>query len=550
MSRCIKTVVLFLIAVLPLVSFGLERTELLPPDAQAYIRITNTTNFWARLKVSPLGKLWADQQFQDFLGNPDAETWQELFFDGDSEAEDNVFVEQLKMLSGEVILAFDTQNDDPYVVAAMSEADFERSLDLDENLAGLMQDSFDIVRSTFQDVEIIQHIEYPGEAKESSSWQAFVNNTLVLGYTREWVEQCIVTLKKETIKEPEGHPKLNLNIPLAKLIRHSIESKKTGTQESALLKALGLLDIERLTMALELKETEMVMDNVLSISDLERGLFTILDVQPSELPTVTFIPENISAIEVGRVNLLRFWREIPNVLSAAQPGMKPQFDMLLAMIQQQAGINIELDLLANIGTRYVSFGIAENTRQQSVVAVDLKDGIAFRNGLETALAAPAMQPYVANGLDIQDFLDHTIYVQKSNPSTDPKGLAISGDHLLYGDPEGLRQVIRAKTSDAATNQAFERSELVKGLRKHVPARAFAYSAVDWKKNIDVLMGELSKPKNRTLIEQQWARSGSALPPPDFNKLPPPDHIASFFSMSYQYVEASIDGLHQRFILTY
>ncbi|MBT8045875.1 MAG: hypothetical protein KJN67_01795 [Pontiella sp.] len=550
MSRCLKIALLILIPVLPIASFGMERTELLPPEAQAYVRITNTTNFWTRLKASPLGQLWADQQFQDFLGNPDAETWQELFFANESTAEDEVFLEQLKMLNGEVILAFDTEHDDPYLVAAISEADFQRSLELDENLADLAHDTFDIVRSTFQDVEIIQHIDHPGEPRETSSWQTFVNNTLVLGYSREWIEQCIVTLKKETVKEPEGNPILNLNIPLAKLIQHSIDSKKSRSQESALLTALGLLDIERLTAQLELKESEMVADNVLSISNLERGLFTILDVQPSELPTVTFIPENISSIEVGRVNLLRFWREIPNVLLAAQPGMKPQFDMLLAMIQQQAGINIELDLLANIGTRYISFAVAENEGQRSVVAVDLKDGAAFKKGLETAMAAPAMQPYVAAGIDIQEFLDHTIYVQKNASETVPNGLAISGDYLLYGAPEGLRQVIRSITSDAAANQSFERSELVKGLRRHVPPRAFAYSAIDWKTNIDVLMGELSKPKNRALIQQQWARSGAALPPPDFSKLPPADHIASFFNTSYQYLEASIDGLHQRIILKY
>ena len=109
---------------------------------------------------------------------------------------------------------------------------------------------------------------------------------------------------------------------------------------------------------------------------------------------------------------------------------------------------------------------------------------------------------------------------------------------------------RRESSDTATNESFERSPLVKGLREHVPPRAFGYSAIDWKKNMDVIVREFSKPEYVGLMQQNWAKSGSPLPPPDFEKLPSADHIASFFNVSYQYAEATSDGLHQQIILKY
>ena len=550
MLNRLKVTILALIFILPIASFGMERSSLLPPEAQSYVRVSNTVDFWAKLKKSSLGKLWNDQQFQDFIGNPDAEVWQELFFQGETEAEDQVFLDQMKMLNGEVILAFDLDSENPYIIAAMDKADFVHSLELDDALREVMKDPFEIIKSTFQDVEIIQHIENVGTPEQTSSWQTHVGNTFILGNTLEWVERSIVKLKKDEVQEPEGDPVLALHIPLTQLIEKSLIQEGADPSERVLFEALGLLGIDLFSSTLVLKNDELVVDNILGISDLEKGLFALLDVQPSELPTVTFIPEHIASLEIGRFNLLRFWQEIPKFIATSQPEFKPQFDMLLAMIQQQTGIDIEQDLLIHLGTQYVAFSTVEGEKQSSVMALDLADSRAFKQGLETALASPSMQPYVASSLEISDFLDHTIYTLKDSDPAAAMGIAISGDHLLYADPAGLRQVIRSETSEAAENQAFERSELVKGLRQHISPRAFGYSTVDWKKNMDVIIRELTKPEYVGLLQQKWATSGSAFPPPDFNKLPSADHIASFFNVSYQYIEAKGDGLHQQIILKY
>jgi hypothetical protein len=340
------------------------------------------------------------------------------------------------------------------------------------------------------------------------------------------------------------------------MMRKSLIEEKDPAQTpqtpdpEVLLESLGLMGIEKLTVRIALEDSKMVVDSNLMATSLGKGVFTILDLQPVELPSVGFIPESIALIEVGRLNLLRFWQEIPNVLSVAMPSAKPQFDMMRNMLRQQTGIDIEQDLLAHLGTRYTSFSAVEGETLLSVMAFDLKDSQAFKQGMETALASPALQPQVAMLLDTIDFLDHSLYVSKNTPPSDAISFAVMGNYLLYGHPDGLRQVIRNETSGTGPGTAFEASDLVKGMRQVVPPNAFGYSAIDWKKCMFSVIHELSKPDRMALIQQEWALRGGALPPPDFNKLPSADHIASFFNTTYQYVEKTNNGLHQRIILKY
>ncbi len=554
MTTQLKTLSLSLLLALPLAANALERTELLPPNAQNYVRISNVSDFLGKLKLSSLGKLWVDPQFQDFIGNPDAETWKELFFEEETDAEAELNIEMLKLVQGEVVVGFNME-EEFFAIAAMDEAAHHRGRELELKLQEISDDPDDIVKSSFQGVEILQYIGNGGTPEEESTWEAHLKGTLLAGSSREWVEKCIVQLKEEAPAEPEGNPTFSLKLALSSLIREGLleELKAEASplfDPEILLDALGLMGIENYSLKIELKDTEMVADSTLRVSDLTKGLFTILSVEPVELPTVTFIPESIASIEVARFDLLRFWQEIPTVLSTAMPTVKPQFDMVMAMLPAQLGINLEQDLLANLGTKYFSFTVANGDTPTSIVALELKDAAAFKTGLGTLLAAPALQAQLSSVLKTEEFLDHTLHTVNDDDPDNAASFGVVGDYLLYGTPSSLRQMIRRKGSDTAASSSYERSSLVKKLREQVPSGAFAFSAVDWKKGMDMIIHEFSKPEIIEPMQQSWAMSGSPLPPPDIDKLPPTDHIASFFNMSYQYTEATGEGIHQRIILKY
>jgi len=530
---------------------ALERKELLPPAAQIYVRVSNISDFGTQLKNSSLGKLWQDPQFQDFMGNPEPEIWMEMLSDEGTDAENEMVLEQFKMLKGEVIIGGDLEQEVPFIIAAMSEEDFKRSLVLDEKLKDSKENGFEIMKSSFQGVEIIQHIEAGGTPQEDSSWQAFVKGTVVMGDSREWVEKSIVRLKKEPIQEPKGNPTFTFNLPLESILQQILEELDGGATEEdqRLMQALGLTDLKNFFFKLELKEDEMVMDSTVQISDLTKGVFTLFDVQPSQFPRIGFVPSTIFSLEIGRIDLLGLWQEIPRIIATAYPTATAQYDMILNMAQQQVGINFEQDLLANLGTQYLSFSELGNEKGSSVFVVELKNPQAFKKSLETMLSAPAIQPQLATVLKLEEFLDHTIYTVKNNTSAAEVAFSLVDNYFVYGTSTDLRSVIR-RASNPQSASSYEQSPLVKGLRTQISSRAFGFSAIDWEKYMTIALKELSKPEYIRLIQQQWVQSGSPLPPPDFEKLPSADHIASFFNRSYQYTEATDDGLHQRIILKY
>lgn len=554
MSLRHKTTAFILLLAAPFSALALERIELLPPTAQSYLRISNAPDFFTQLKKSSVGKLWADQQFQDFIGNPEDDVWQELFLTQGSEEENRVFTEQLKMLKGEIIMATDMTTDKPFIIAAMSDAEFQRSLELDEKIKDTASTPFEIIKGIFQDVEVVQYIENAGTPQAYSSWQTHLKGTLLFGYSEEWIERNIIRLKKESPAEPEGPPALTLNIQLSRLVRdillESMKTEQLATMFSpeALLDALGLLDIENFLMKIELKDNQMLIDNTLRTQELKKGIFSILDLRPTRMPMVDFVPEDITAIEVGRINLLQFWQEIPVALSTVMPVLAPEYNIVIDMLQQQAGIHFENDLLSYLGTQYISYTKNDANDQNSVIALELNNAMAFQNGLQTVLTAPALQ--LDQSIDTQDFLDHSLYVMEDVDPELPMAFCVAADHLLYGPADSLRQVIRTQSGTSQSTPPLENMPLVKKLLNHVPPTAYGYSAIDWKKNMDQIVQMLNQPGSSQVIQQSWAKTGAALPPPDFSKLPPADHIASFFNMTYQYTEAAQGGLHQRIILNY
>lgn len=541
-------------------AFALDRMSLLPPNQQVRVRVSNVTEFLNRLKDSPFGQLWADPQFQDFIGNPSEEKWMDALFKDKSEAYKEITLDQLKMLKGEVVVGANPDSKEICIIAAMSPEDYRRSLEQDEQLKTLEEAHVEIIHDEFQGISVIRHIRDGGGEEMHTSWQAHLADTMLVGSSREWIERSIIQLKKESPEEPEGSPSLDLKLKLSRLIEEMVQntqqkppSNPNAPDKKALFEALGLLGVENGSVTFRLDEDKMVSDSTLDIRNLTKGLFALLDMQASSLPTVTFIPEEISSIEVGRIHLLGLWREIPNILGAVSPSGKMQFDMLSGMIQQQAQIDVDQDLLSNLGTQYISYSVAdpETTQQVSVVGIELKDRVAFKTALERALTAPALQPQVSALLEEEPFLEHTIYtIKNQQEGSAPLAFSIAADRFFYGHPNMIRRVIRTRSSADAAQTSFENSPLVRGLRQHTPSNAFGYRAIDWKEQMESILKQLSNPAFIAAFKQGFENSNNAIKLPDFGKMPSAEHLASFFNTTYQYIEKTDTGLHQRVITRY
>lgn len=543
-----RSLILFLILSCLLNTLALDRLSLLPPDSTVSVRVSNLSEFGARLKQSPLGQLWNDPQFQEFTGNPADDEWMDLLFAEASDAKKDILLDQLKMLKGELVIGTDSDLETFCLITTISEEDYLRSVEQDKKLSRMEDSNIEIVYDEFQGVQLARHISNAGTESESSSWQAYLANTMLIGPSREWVERAIIQLKKAPPTEPAGTPTFRIDVNFQQIIANS----SADETDDALFDALGLSGVGNGSLTIQLEEDKLVTDSTLAVSDMTKGLFTLIDPQPATLPTVTFIPENMSSLESGRINLLGLWREIPNALSAMSPEGKMQFDMVLGMIREQAQIDIDQDLLSNLGTQYIAFASEDPDTQQQlgVVGIELKDRFAFQTALETALAAPALQPQVAFLLKEETFLEHTIYTVQNQQPGETIAFAIAADRFFYGPPSILRNIIRTQTSADTAHDSFESSPLVRGLRRHTPAGALGFSAIDWQKQMKNILRELDSPIIIDAFRQAFADSDAPMAFPDLGPLPSADHLASFFTTSFQYLEQTDRGLHLRATMTY
>ena len=554
-----RILALTLLVALPLATQALERMELLPPNAELRVDLSNSTNLWGQLKNAPLGKLWADPQMREFLNLPaNNQTLLEDIFgkdDGEMDLETKVFLQQIKLLKGEVAFAFTPEQEGPCIVAALGEEEYHELLSLDEELAESGDPApFTLVKSSFQEVEIVQYIPEDSSEREPY-WQAWTANTLLVGWSREWIEQSIVSLQQEKATEPTGTPKVQLHLGLESLIQEWVKEadgdlapQAPGTF-SGLFDALGLMGIGDLSIQIELKENQMVVDSTLAVSDLKKGIFALLEPKPVEIPNEPFIPESIVVLETGSINLSALWKQLPDIFNAISPNAKTIFDAILLTTKQQQGIDIETDLIANLGTKYISYSVVNNGVLDNLLAWKLNDSAAFQKALTTLFSAPSIQPKVMASLEAETFLDQTIYLTKNLPENEKEAFSILNGYLFYGSPDALRQAIRTLQSDT-TESSIDSSPLVQGLRKNMLPNASLLNAVNWNEGLKTFLRLLSTPEFQAGFEAGWENSAASKTPPDFSKLPPADHLASFFKNTYQYMRAIPTGLQHRIIFEY
>ena len=540
---------------LPYGASALSRSELLP-DASFQVSVSGTTNFWNALKTSPFGKLWVDPEFQNFAGHLDQDFFKKTFLQGDTpNPEKEVFIEQVSKMTGEVALAFNEGQQNPCIVAAISQEDYAKVLELDEHLSEILEDNFDLVKSTFQDIEIVKFVPLSG--KREPYWQAWAQDTLLVGWSREWVEKNLVALQKEKPEEPKGNPCLSLKINLRQLLQ-SWSKKEDGDLSpedpdsfQRISKVLGLSGIGVFSMNVEMREHQMRVLSDLEVDDLNVGLFRLIDPTPSEIPQVPFLSADTSALEVGRINLAGLWKAIPEILHSLDPTIEQQFDLVISSFEQQTGLNFTEQILENLDTAYLSYSIEDEGVQKNLLGFELKDGQAFQQTIDSLMANPTVQPQLEVVLETESFLDQPIYLVKNLPPESAVAFAVSGSYLFYGHPDALRQAIRAINRDTPADKPFGASKLAQGLQNFLSPKAFGFSGIDWKKNMRLLIQKIQSQKFAEDFKQGWNRgAGKKIPPPDFSKLPPADHMASFFNRSYQQTQASPTGLHQEIVLEY
>jgi hypothetical protein len=190
--------------------------------------------------------------------------------------------------------------------------------------------------------------------------------------------------------------------PLAKMTEDLIREKlavKPGEQPNpskptpeALISALGLDSLHYLYYGLRFKNDDMIASGFFS-ADSSHGLGRlILGSFGDHYPTPDFVPASVANVNGAAFNFGSLLFNIRDMVFTAMPMLSVAYNMQIAQIQTQAGVNLETDLVGNIDSGLVSFVVdtgasaADTNTFQQVFAFKLKDGMAFKKAADVLLA--------------------------------------------------------------------------------------------------------------------------------------------------------------------
>lgn len=550
-----------------------SRFSLAPKNADVIVRVSSITEATKAMENTSFGRLWKDPKFQEALGEYDFDKFmEEGILNGTNDEDEHLRIEELKMLTGEIVFAANVLKEEYTLIATISQKDYMRSQDIDRRLNEISKNKIAILKSNYQGIDIYSH-KYTN-AKEGTSWQAYIDNTLLMSSSEEWLKHTITQVKKSPIKTKEGEtPTLKLRVNIKSIIDAFVKKAEEGIaatkknmpasapaapefSPSKIVDALGLSGLKTLTMSIKLHKDRMVSQSLLAVDKPFKGIMSMIDLTPSTINLrIPYAPEDIISYEVSRVDLMALWQQIPQMFNLAlPPEIAAQANGGLMMSSAMLGVDPGRDLLAYLDSQIITAYINDKPEPKGIYFLRLKDESALQTSLQKVFAPEgALCMRIGKSFKQESFRNSSLY-EFTLPGTNTTfAFTAEGGYLVLGDGKVVRQYLRAIDSNESANQAFYKSRLFGELSKRVDGKAIAYSALDLGKYVKVLLDTiLENPAIAGAGAMYLSKTPGKNPFPEFDmkKLPSADYMSKFFGSSFGQVVPTPKGIKSSAVLYY
>jgi hypothetical protein len=590
-----------------------ERPELVD-SAVVTIRVSDVTGFIDAITQSGLGQLWNSDEMKAFIhGQSLAEALKETFLHSIYGDKSNykelahLAWEELKLLKGELVVGFSPENQEEkssfYIAAALDPADYPKTLEIDERMAELDEDETAPRKQVFQGVDIyrLDRTESPGVTQ--SEWSAFYGGTLLSSSSLEWIQRCLVRLKKQLPSIPAPPPTLHVRITnrfIENLFaqRNSPALQEAGTAGTgekeedtrdpaaspvlpgAIIDALGLDQIQTASLALTFKPGSLNFQFLIDRGGKgqRKGLWTLLPQEP--IPPkhrLAYVPEDVYNYQVLRLDLNALWKELPDMLQAINPQLAAKFQGITGMFSGLYKVDLARDLFGNLGTLITSFSRMEGQSKQELVAWQLRSPEAMEKLLVKVLGENSpLKAQFQDYLEIINLKGHKLF-SFNTAFTEPGGepsqpLAMPGPQstyisisvvdgaLVYGPDQLVRGLIQVGASQRRNlkKTLYQNPDFTR-LENQVPGDAIGYTVTD----ISSLLQPLLELYQRSMAarapaDEKEKGNGEEKTYPfmeflnnlRYERLPSADFIASFFGKGMSYIRFEGDNLVSRGMFRY
>jgi hypothetical protein len=580
------TVFVLVLSVSPRILQAYNRQDLLDSTA-VIIRVSNVADFLKAIEQSSLGQLWNSNEMKPFLNNQSLadtlkETLLQSVYSGSEKPNkkelSHLLWEGSKLLKDELIVGISPPNregkEDFFILADLDEPGYQKSVAIDERMAELDENLSTPHKQNFQGVDFFRINRTRPDKTTESEWSAFYGGTMVSSTNREWVERCIVHLKKELPAAPKGSPMLQLHIS-DQLIKYLMESLEQSAPEEheiekeekytpispapsppVILNALGLDNLKCISLDLMLKPESMEFQFTIEAKGTRRkGIWTLLSREPVPLNhRLVYVPDDVYNYQVMRLDFNALWKELPEILKSISPQYVQYLNRVTGMFSQMYKIDLSRDVFGNLGTLITTFSRREDPNKQELYAWQLHNSDAMEKLLaklygEGSFLAGQLQDH----LEIHQLHGYKLYSFKTSPikpgDTPGKesiymGISVVEGALVFGSDKLVRSLIQAASNNKRTrsNTLYQLPGYTALMRK-VPDDAVGYSIIDVSQLVQVMLGLIKNtmvPRSPEMKSEQDKNNIKSSPLSEFfNKLrfdllPSLDFMAAFFSKGITY----------------
>lgn len=406
---------------------------------------------------------------------------------------------------------------------------------------------------------------------------AFCGNTFINGSTRQWVEQCIVRLKKESPGTPPGPPSLRLWMPdgawqrmltaVGKRTTGPDSTENAGPDPAAAFKALGVDALGKITMEWEMTPYGSELSLQVRLKDEPRGLWTILSRDPAPRGVyLGYVPVDVLSFQVGRLDIRAFWEEIPAMLEAFGPEASARFKMFLAYGAQMLQLDLGRDIVGNMDSVFTSYSRLEGIEDISLTAWQLRDAAAIEKALGKIFAEGSyirtMMKDIVEILDLREYKVYSIKIPKAQPPVEgqeqpakppvtliPYGVTVVEGDLVVGRLSLVRSFING-SRDKKAGRKFYKSPLYTFMDRRVPDNAMGYGFSDVNQMLKPGLEYLKKigtdsekpptpaelPEGHPEIEKKPDPMDTFFQNLKYDRLPSPEFLSSFFGPWISYYQ--------------
>jgi hypothetical protein len=479
----------------------MDRLDLMT-DLDMIVRCSDSSALVEAVAQSPLGQFWNSPQMAEFRNGKRLEEEIRLALADEADGENaakirDIYLEQFKMLDGEIILGLDFGDfeDAPAVtmVAAMTAADYERSHALDDLLFELEEVKTIKASEDFRGLKLYTYIRKEDNG-DRFIYSAFHEGTVVTSDNRTWLEGALIQLMETPAREPEGDPvvsitgKARLIDQLQAVLAAQATEDDSPFDVHTMMRSLGIdaLGDMDLNLCLKKDRTEMVFQ-VARRGEWNRGLTVLIPPEPAPADfRLAYIPEDVASYQVTRLDLNALWRQIPEILQQISPEFQMQFSMGVGAMGGMMNININEDLFNNLDRLAYSYACLDDEGQKMVYGLKVKDADAMERTLRKIFADNS--PVVAqmgdyyHETDIQGQVIHALQfpmptIEGDEPVYSEIGLTVVDRALVIGQGRMLEDYVQAAVHNQGAPGFYERRPF-KEMMARLPANACSYGMSD------------------------------------------------------------------------